>query len=169
MKKQSILLILTIFMSVFIFTQCNCTKKTFQKTPPFTITEAHYQDWIGGQPGVSGTSVYINLSAIAKNVIPDSLFFRQSKTKVDIKNAEEGYLWVANFNTNSDRDRNRNMHIEPSEEYGNKPPMIESIPFELAEGDAVMSYYTKGKLAYFKLSDLEKKETLFFPTARPER
>jgi len=165
MIKQFLLLFVIVFLSVFVLTQCSCSKTTFQNNPPFTITDSFYQDWVGGQPGVSGTSVHIYLASVAENVIPDSLFFKQSKTKIDIKTAEKGHLWVANFNTNSDRDIH--MHSEPKEEYGNKPHKLDSIPFELAEGEAVISYYTKGKLAYYKLSDLQKKETLFFPAARP--
>lgn len=167
MNKRFILLFLIAITSVFMFTQCSCSKTTFQKNPPFTISESYFQDWIGGVPGVSGTSVHISLSSLAENVIPDSLFFRQSKAKIDVKTAEKGHLWVANFRKSSPRDIN--MHSESKEEYGNTPPKMEVFPFKLADGEAVLSYYTNGKLAYFKLSDLQKRETLFFPAARPER
>lgn len=165
MKKQSFLLFLIASMNAFVLIQCSCVKPIFQKNPPFTITESHFQEWIGGQPGVSGTSVHILLSTIDENVQPDSLFFNQSKAKIDIKTAEKGYLWVANFRKSAPRDIN--MHSEPKEEYGNTPPKMEVFPFELARDEAVISYYTKGKKAYYKIIGLQKKETLFFPSANP--
>jgi len=165
MNKQSFLLFLIVSMSVVVLTQCSCVKPSFQKNPPFSIAESHFQEWIGGQPGVSGISVHILLSTNDENVQPDSLFFNQSKAKIDIKTAEKGHLWVANFRNNSPRDII--IHSEPKEEYGNTPPKIEVFPFELAKDEAVISYYTKGKLTYYKVSGLQKKETLFFPSAKP--
>lgn len=165
MIKKTFLLVLIVSTSVFILVQCSCVKPTFQENPPFTITESHFQEWIGGQPGVSGTSVHILLSAIDENVQPDSLFFNQSKAKIDIKTAEKGHLWVANFRKSAPRDIN--MHGEPKEEYGNTPPKMEEFPFELAKDEAVIGYYTKEKKAYFKIIGLQKKETLFFPSAKP--
>lgn len=166
MNKISFLLVLIISTSVFILVQCSCVKSTFQENPPFTITESHFQKWIGGQPGVSGTSVHVLLSAIDENVQPDSLFFNQSKAKLDIKTAEEGHLWVANFRKSSPRDII--MHSEPQEEYGNTAPKMETFPFELSGGEAVISYYTKEKKMYYKITGLQEKETLFFPAAKPK-
>lgn len=154
-------------MSVFLLAQCSCSKQVFKKTPPFDISDSHYQEWVGGIPGASGTSVHINLSAIDEGVQPDSLFFRQSKAKIDVKNAEKGHLWVANFRADSPRDIN--MHSDPQKEYGNAAPKMEVFPFELEKDEAVISYYSKGKLVYYKLSDLQKKETLFFPGTSPDQ
>jgi hypothetical protein len=39
--------------------QCSTTKNGFQKKTPFTIIESFYQDWTGGQAGVSGSVVQI--------------------------------------------------------------------------------------------------------------
>ena len=167
MIRQIVALLTITAVSVFLLAQCSCSERAFKKNPPFSISHSHSQDWIGGIPGVSGTSVHINLSAIEKDVRPDSLFFRQSKAKIDVKTAEKGHLWVANFRNNSPRDIN--MHSDPQGEYGNSAPNLKGISFELADGEAVISYESKGKKAYYKITNLEKKETLFFPSAKPKQ
>jgi len=167
MIKQFVVLFIVSVMSVFLLTQCSCSKQVFKKTPPFEISSSHYQDWVGGIPGASGTSVHINLLAIDEGVRPDSLFFRQSKAKIDVKTAEKGQLWIANFRTNSPRDIN--MHSDPQEEYGNTVPNMEKIPFKLTDNEAVISFEFKGKKAYYKLTNLEKKEILFFPATKPKQ
>lgn len=167
MIKQFVVLSLISVLSVFLLTQCTCSKRLLKQNAPFSISNSHYQDWVGGVPGASGTLVQINLSAIDEGVRPDSLFFRQSKAKIDVKTAEKGHLWVANFRANSPRDLN--MHSDPQKEYGNMGPNKEKFPFELTDTEAVISFESKGKTAYYKLTNLEKKEALFFPAAKPRQ
>ncbi len=163
--KQFVLYLVLAVIGILAFTQCTCSKPVFKQNPPFSVDNSHYQDWVGGVPGASGTSVHINLATIEEGVRPDSLFFRQQTTKIDIKNAEKGHLWVANFRTGAPRDII--MHGDPKEEYGNTAPNRNESPFELLENEAVISYVYKEKTLYFRLINLEKKETLQFPAAKP--
>lgn len=164
--KQFVLYFVLAIIGVLTVTQCTCSKPVFKQNPPFSISNSHYQDWVGGIPGVSGTLVHINLLTIEEDVRPDSLFFRQRKVKIDSKTAETGFLWVANFRTNLPRDIN--MHSDPQEEYGNTAPSKEVFPFELTENEAVISYYLNEKHLYYKITDLQKKETQFFPSTKPK-
>ena len=64
--------LLGILLIAFSFTQCGSVK--FSKNPPFTITDAKYESWVGGLPGSSGTIVTIVYES--KNEITfDSIYF----------------------------------------------------------------------------------------------
>lgn len=44
--------IMTLMMLTVVFSQCASSK--FDSNPPFTIKGATYNNWVGGQQGVSG-------------------------------------------------------------------------------------------------------------------
>lgn len=163
------LLILSVVL--FSITQCCTTKNGFQKRIPFTLIDSFYQDWTGGQAGVSGTTVQLFVKNIKSNVTPNFIYFRGRKEKIDIKDSEKGILWIANFPTNTKNSVKKDivMDADSKKEFGNTLPegMIKS--FDLKDDEAVISYYKNGHLKYYKLQNLTKKETLFYPAARPKR
>ncbi len=167
MIKQFVILLSVAMLSLVFLSQCTGSKSIFQQNPPFSVSDAHYQDWVGGQPGNIGTSVHINITAIDGNVRPDTLFFRDKKAAIYIKTGESSNLWVANFRSSTPRDIN--MYSDPKEEYGNKAPSNDKFPFELSENEAVISYYVNEKRLYYKITDLQKKQTLFLPSTKPEQ
>lgn len=157
---------------LFSFTQCCPTKNGFQKRTPFTIATSFYQDWVGGQAGASGLLLQVHLENIKDDVQPEFIYFKNKKEKIAVKKSEKAsVVWLAHFS-----DTNKNtpkkdviMHADHKKEFGNTPPQIlTNLPFELGENEAVISYQYKGKLAYYKLIELTKKETLFYPTAKPK-
>ena len=50
---------------------------SFETTPPFTIASATYKSWVGGQPGVSGTIVTLDLNKNGNAISLDTLYFRE--------------------------------------------------------------------------------------------
>lgn len=162
--RFTILSILGLLISSLGLSQCQSTKIKLQKTAPFSITKSFYQDWMGGRPGNSGTTVqlYVDLN---DEVQPDSLFFQNRATFIDSKPSDTGSLWVANFRKVVRRDIN--MTENPSGEYGNPVPEMTDFPFELAKDEAVLKYTKDKKIYYYKIIGITQKETLFYPTARP--
>ena len=145
--------ILSILAIVFSFTQCGTTK--FETNPPFSIKSAEYYGWTGGQPGISGINVKIQLEG--KSAIEfDSLYFKNKSTKIIKKDAS---LLVANFNTSKNIPADVILDIDPKKELKNEIPKPKKTPFELKDNEAVISYKLGGKTRYFKISDLKKSNT----------
>lgn len=166
MKTQFSVFFLSIFfISSFSFVQCCTPKKSFQTKTPFTITESFYQDWVGGVPGVSGTTIHLKIDDLESDVIPDSLFFREKGLKIELRSSVQGDLWLAHYSNQSKKDIN--MTDSPMGEYGNTAPEKTNFPYDLNKNEAVLSYYYKGAIQYYKLVNLEQKETLFLPATRP--
>jgi len=158
--------ILTLFSSIIImalFTHCGSAQ--FDKNPPFTINKAYYQDWVGGRPGSNGAIVSIEFSdAAAKDVTFDSIFFKNKKVKAEHTISDDKNILSANLILTSKEDKNIIMHSDPAKEFGNKiPEKLDNIPFDLSDNECVISYIIKEKKRYFKIENLQKSKTIYYP------
>jgi len=161
MKSFSVMAI-SLFVFTF-FTQCGSAQ--FDKNPPFTIYKAYYQDWFGGQPGSKGTFVQIELSgAISKDIVFDSVFFKDKATKLELNKATSIQVLKGNFISISHKDRNIVMHSDPKEEMVNKVrgATIQN-PFEISDNECVISYLIKKKKHYYKVENLKKEKPIYYP------
>lgn len=161
MKSLSIMAI-SLFVFTF-FTQCGSAQ--FDKNPPFTISNAYYQDWFGGQPGSKGTFVQIELAgAISKDIVFDSVFFKSDVTKLDLNTTASIQVLKGNFTSISHKDRNIVMHSDPKEEMVNKVRGATSQnPFEISDNECVISYFIKKKKHYYKVENLKKEKPIYYP------
>ena len=64
--------LLGILILTFGFTQC--VSLNLDKNPPFQITSAMYQNWVGGLPGSNGVIVTISYQSDA-DIAFDSIYF----------------------------------------------------------------------------------------------
>lgn len=159
MKKLTLLPIFAILMS---FSQCD--KNSFDKKPPVDLTKIYYQDWVGGRPGSSGTMVTLIAKKPVNEITFDSIYFNKKVMKIESQFTGDQLTLTANFIKQSPKDRDLILHADPKEEFGNKPPRPASkIPFELSENEAVVSYIVNGKKRYFKLQNILKEKTLYYP------
>jgi len=162
---MNIRLILIALISVLGLSQCK-TQYKLQKNPSFTVIKAFYQDWVGGQPGNSGTVVQIFTQDII-NVKPDSLYFQNRVAVIDVKPAKTDGLWVANFRKEFRKEVVINDN--PDKTVVTEVPETSNFPFELAKDEAVLRYMVDDKVYYYKITGIVKKETIFYPAARPNR
>ena len=154
MKSLKILSILAI---IFSFSQCGSTH--FESNVPFVIDSAIYLGWSGGQPGVSGINVTINLKT--KSTIEfDSLYFRQKSVKVKVK---ESSIILAAYNTSKNLSSDIILNLDPKKELKNKIPKQNTFPFKLKENEAVLSYHLEGKIRYFKIKNLTAQDSNAYP------
>lgn len=145
-------------LMMFGLTQCKSVK--FEKTYPFTVKEATYTNWVGGQPGVRGTKVTIPV-VNAENITFDKIYFNGKSTQVEIqKNGAARY--AVGFFTTSKSNQDIIMHSDATQEMKNEVPSKEVFPFELAENEAVLSYKQNEKVKYIKLSNLQKTKSNFY-------
>jgi hypothetical protein len=75
-------------------------------------------------------------------------------------------MLVSRFNFPGTRDKSS---LDPKDEYGNEPPKLEKLPFELSNNEAVIAYDVDGKTKYTKLQNITKKENIAYPSAPPQK
>lgn len=135
--------------------------KLLENANPESFGQAYYTTWTAGVRGAdSGIVLYLPADlAEMKEMEPDSAFFRGEMTKL-IADPQNHNLLTAYFTSRKSSDHPELiMSSDPREEYGNKPPMIEKeIPFELEDDEAIVSFKKDGKIVYFRLSGIFKKE-----------
>lgn len=157
-------ILLKIVVVTLLFWQCNTSKISFQKNPEFTVIEVYSQDWFGGQPGNSGTNLVIEVLN-SENITPDSLYFQNRVSSVDIKPAEKGTLWVGRFQKVGRKEviLNESDNTDVSVTI----PEMENFPFKLENNEAVLLYHQNNTAYYYKISEIKTKESIYFPSARP--
>lgn len=159
MKKLLLIPIVAVLMS---FSQCD--KDSFDKKPPVDFTKICYQDWVGGRPGSSGTLVTLIGKKPTGEIAFDSIYFNKKAVKVATQLTSNELIVTANFIKPNPKDRDLILSGDPKEEFGNKPPKVApKISFELADNEAIVSYILKGKKRYFRLQNITKEKTLYYP------
>ncbi len=142
------------------FSQCNGDQ--FDKTPPATITESFYQKWVGGVPGSKGTLVTIKLNNPDKEIVFDSIYFDGAITSLKTSKTEKGITLTGNFSANTAQN-DIVMEGDPKKEFGNTPTKRSAkIPFDLEQGEAIISYKIKKKKRYYKVIGIKKTKSLFY-------
>jgi len=154
-----------IFLGIFIllgFSQCSSSKNTvemFVENPSFKIMKAVYTNWIGGVQGVRGTTIEIIINN--QEIVIDSLYFRNQVIAAELNNLEDNNLQIiGNIINRSTPDLI--IHKDPKEEYGNKPPTMDSsFLFELTSDELVIRYLEKENIKYLKIK-LTKGKSRFY-------
>ncbi|WP_411895128.1 hypothetical protein [Winogradskyella sp. A2] len=144
--------ILVLFCSVMFAISCKSAE--FQKNPPFEVIEASYNNWAGGQPGVSGINVRIHYRT-AKQVTFDSIYFQSKKGIIDSYN-EEGKTFIIGRINNP-----RTKIVAPDGVTKQENPEA-TIPFKLADDEAVLVYTYNTTTYFYKISKIEKTDDKFF-------
>ena len=155
------------FVSVILFACYSCaggkdTGYSFEQEPPFTLGAVYYQDWVAGvREGGSGTHVHITIDSYAEDVVILDIFFSNKKEKA--QNSPQ-YIdqYVGYFKNEARPDIV--MDGDPVKEAQNTPP--EAFPFQLKNNEAVLSYLHKDEVKYVKISNMERKPMLAYPSAR---
>ena len=157
-KRLLLIPILAIVTMSFI----QCGSAQFDKKAPVIITEAFYQDWVGGRPGSKGTLVSVKLNNPDAKIIFDSIYFNNKAVKLQSNLIKNELTLKGNFVVTT-KPNDIILHADPKKEFGNSPPKLAAkIPFELAENEAVISYTINDKKRYFKVENIKKTKTLFY-------
>lgn len=151
-----------LFGIIVLFGFSNCANgKKIHEEPPVPLEQAYYTTWVGGVKGAgSGLNLFVPLGALNNSEVElDSVYFRGKRTKLKTK-PQNPNLYIGYFESkNPQKAPDFVMSSDPREEYGNKPPIIlEKIPFELKEDEAVISYKKDGKTGYYKITGIQKKD-----------
>ena len=159
-----------LFVLTVGFPQCTSIKGTMSIAETIELSEVskthvYYQSWVAGvRGGGSGIDLYINNSVVGgKKLI--TAYFKGRSVEFSIK-ANNSNIYIAHFKGEANQRYDLNMEAEAINEYGNKVSVKkDSIPFKLANNDAVASYLENNTLKYLKLLNIPKKESLAYPSA----
>lgn len=156
---MKIISILTILLG---FSQCGSSK--FVKNPSFKVEKATYNKWSGGQPGVSGVKLELQLTN-ALQIEFDSLYFQKKITKVETRQINNILQIIGHFSTSTRKNKDLIIDADPKKEMNNTPPIIEKFPFQLKENEAIVSYKIGEKTVYYKIENVKEEQPKFFPSA----
>lgn len=147
---------------LFTLSIVTCKSISLETKPPFTITEASYKSWVGGQPGVHGINVY--LSYTSKSTVDfDSIYFRNRVVKLSKKQLPATQILMGYFNTstvNSIEDLKSHKEV-PKKDHSQKQKL--QIPFILKQDEAVISYTEGNGVKYYKVLNLKRQASDFYP------
>ena len=83
---------------VLAFSCCHASKlineNKLEQHPPFKLSNAFYNTWVGGQPGVKGYIIHFEIDT--KNIELDSVYYRNMSVKLerDTSSSKNIYLGV---------------------------------------------------------------------------
>lgn len=133
---------------------CKSQQPHFTNNPDFKITDTYIQHYVGGQPGISGDNVVIEVFNNTR-VIPDSIYFKNRVSRVEVKKSSENRLWIGRFENPKRLDRYHSESDVPIE----SPTAV----FQLLDYEAVIVYSQNGRKYYYKLKNIPVKEPLYLP------
>jgi hypothetical protein len=133
----------------------------FEKNPPFEITGVTYNNWVGGQQGVSGIRIIIGYTATQTPAFK-SIFFYNKECTAEIRKKDGKTYLIGYIDTSTREHKNRILEDDPKKEMKNELPE-KKFPFTLTENEAVISYMVGTQQKYVKVENLKKTETDFYP------
>lgn len=139
-----------------------CKSAKLDKKPPFKITGATYNNWVGGQPGASGIRVIIAYDT-NEDVTFDKIYFHKKEGKIDAYKKEGKVYLVGHINTSKPRGNDLVLEEDPKKEVNNKLPEETTFPYELKDDEAIISYTHKGKVKFYKVKNIKQTKTDFYP------
>ena len=164
---------LGVFLSLSVltlsFSQCTSTKNSMEASKTIELTkestsEVYYQNWVAGvRGGGSGTNLFVSKTLVENKELLTAYFKGKSADFDPIH--EHSNVFIARFTGEANQRHDLNMEVQAINEYGNKAPLKkDSIPFNLAINDAVVSYLENNVLKYIKFKNVPQKEMLAFPS-----
>ena len=164
MKKYNFLaLLISSIVSIAIITSCatcKTEKESFVLTQntPFTVKNIYYQKWMAGiKEGGSGLNIYAFIDDISEGVIMKEFYFRGNS--IEVKSSKDP-VFVGYYKNNINKDVI--MDSNSTNEAANTPPKIS--PFKLENNEAVLSYKHHNKMYYHKISNIEEKQIIAYPS-----
>jgi hypothetical protein len=156
MKFQKAIILV---MFAVIFSQCAATK--FDSKPPFTITGATYNSWVGGQQGVSGIRLVFNYES-KETIKFQKVYFANKVGSLEPREKDGKVFLTGHISTSTRRGKELVLDIDPKKEMKNELPE-KTFPFELKENEAVISYLENGVTKFYKVKDIIKTKTDYYP------
>lgn len=138
----------------------SCANYTKESKEPFQITEASYNEWFGGQPGVSGIKVILVYKS-KDSINFQNIFFANKSAEIIYKTKEDKKLLLGFIDT-SKPSKELILDSNPVKEQNNPIP-VQLLPFKIKDNQAVVSYKINNQTHYFLIKELKKLKTDYYP------
>ena len=167
---MKLLLTISAMLPLIFFASCGSTSNTskaltLQEESPVAIEEYYYQKWVAGARGAgSGINFSLALKSVPTDVALKDIYFMDMKTTLE-QGKQSPTVFTGYFKTAMNQPVDIIMSSDPKKEYGNTVPETEkeSIPFELQNDEAIISYMKDGKEYFYKLTDVKERPTRSMP------
>ena len=147
----------TIAFTAIIFTTFQCASPKvvttqFEQEVPFSLEAVSFQEWYAGiKVGGTGINVFLPLKNVNQNVTIDSIYFRNLKAKLEMKDGK----YVAVLENTS-----KFYTFKKSE----RP---DDYPFTLLDDECAISYIENGVTKYHKVSQLNEVAGIYYENGPP--
>ncbi|MGS2763516.1 hypothetical protein [Sinomicrobium sp. M5D2P9] len=159
---RAVIQILTGIFVISAFAQCANSRKVLSAQPEaLQLGDVVSENWRTEGKPLSGTNIFIPVIS-GSDIFLDSVYYRGMAAKLEKVQRGNYLVYIGRFTNRQKPDII--MHADPVKEVGNRPPEFpQSIPFELAEGEAVVSYSEKGRTGYFRISGVKEEKPVVNP------
>jgi len=131
-----------------------------------TAEQPYFESWTGGAPGSgSGLTLYFPSSILEGHSLQAVYFQGMQNTRASFTSTDKQMLVTRFQLVGTPGERN----LDPKNEYGNKAPQLEDVPFKLLKNQAVIAFDLDGGTQYVKLVHITQRETIAYPSAPPQR
>ena len=138
------------------FFGCGASKIKAQTEHPFKVLEANYVNGVSERPDI--TEITVKIIIDNPEIQLDSVYFRNNSAALKQVETIENLVFTGSFKTTT-TPHDYISQSDPKQEFGNKPPvMVSKIPFELTDDEAVVSYFYKNKINYYKILAVKEME-----------
>lgn len=155
---------LFLFTMLIGFSQCKSTSETMKIENIISIeksitTQVYFQTWVAGvRGGGSGLNLVLSKSFL-KEIVPIQVYFRNKITSAEEKKSD----FVAYYKGTLNQLKDINKEVEEVIIESSRP-----FPFDLEDNEAVISYQNNGEIRYLKIVNISQKESIAYPSARPQ-
>ena len=139
----------------------------FQENPPFKVTEASFQKWLGGtQEAGKGIHFMLILSEVSDGVHVEKIYFR-GREEILKQSPQNPNEYLSTFVDKPKEDVV--LDSNPVKEMDNpRPSLVSEIPFELKASEAVIQYQKDNKIFYYKIENITEKDEVAYPSSKPD-
>ncbi|MFO7673725.1 MAG: hypothetical protein R6V74_08465 [Lutibacter sp.] len=137
------------------FLGCSVSKAKAQNEHPFKVLSATFANSVVEQTDLVLTTLKITTNN--KEIELDSVYFRNHKASLKRLDSDGNSVFIGSFRT-STTPHDYILDSDPKQEFGNKPPVTASkLPFGLNDNEAVVSYFYKDNINYYKILEVKEK------------
>ncbi|MEL4307106.1 hypothetical protein [Joostella sp. CR20] len=142
------------------FSQCKSSQATLTDNPPFYLGESTIEAWTAGDANeITGKNIYLGFSAesLKENFSFDSLYYNGQVVALEHYRKGNFPIYLARFLDQDTKVKDIVMHADPKKEFGNMPPTpVVKPPFDVAEGQALLTYTYNDKKGYYLIKELKE-------------
>lgn len=131
-----------------------------QKKVPFTIVEKTYFYYVSGKKATNGFKIKIVGTFETTNLEFTTIYFQNRELKVVPNFHLNKFTLIGGYTTLTNKDI---LVDEIALNNQTKQKNSDDIPFELEDDQAVLVYQINGKDFYYKISEIEKLDTVYYP------